>query len=44
MRSHGRGANSVGILLQWDLRPTHREGFTPAHPNRWRGWQWFLGD
>jgi hypothetical protein len=44
IRSHGRGANSVGILLQWDLEPTHREGFTPAHPNRWRGWQWFLGD
>jgi hypothetical protein len=44
MRSHGRGANSVGILLQWDLRPTHREGFTPAHPNRWRGWQWFFSN
>jgi hypothetical protein len=44
IRSHGRGANSVGILLQWDLEKTHGEGFTPAHPNRWRGWQWFLGD
>jgi hypothetical protein len=44
MRSHGRGANTIGILLQWDLGPTHREGFTPAHPNRWRGWQWFLGN
>jgi hypothetical protein len=44
MRTHGRGANSVGILLQWDLGPAHREGFTPAHPNRWRGWQWFFSD
>jgi hypothetical protein len=30
--------------MQWDLRPTHGEGFHPAHPDRWRGWQWFLGD
>ncbi len=44
VRSHGSGANSVGILLQWDLGPTHREGFAPAHPNRWRGWQWFFPD
>ena len=42
LRSHGRGANSIGILLQWDLRPTHGEKFSPAHPNRWRGWQWFF--
>ena len=41
-RSHGRGANSVGILLQWDLEKTHGEGFNPAHPDRWRGWQWVL--
>jgi hypothetical protein len=44
LRSHGRGANSVGILLQWDLQKTHGEGFTPAHPNRWRGWQWIIPD
>jgi hypothetical protein len=44
MRSHGRGANSIGLLMQWDFRPTHGEGFHPAHPDRWRGWQWFLGD
>ena len=43
IRSHGRGAQSIGLLLQWDLRPTHGEGFHPAHPNHWRGWQWFLG-
>ncbi len=43
IRSHGRGANSIGILLQWDLeKPKHVEGFNPAQPNRWRGWQWFF--
>jgi hypothetical protein len=42
LRSHGRGANSVGILLQWDLRKARGEKFNPAHPNRWRGWQWFF--
>ena len=44
IRMHGRGAHSIGLLMQWDLRPTHGEGFLPAHPDRWRGWQWFLGD
>jgi hypothetical protein len=44
LRSHGRGAQSIGLLMQWDLRPTPGEGFHPAHPDRWRGWQWFLGD
>jgi hypothetical protein len=42
LRSHGRGANSVGILLQWDLGKAHGEKFTPANQNRWRGWQWFF--
>jgi hypothetical protein len=44
IRSQGRGAQSISLLMQWDLRPTHGEGFHPAHPNHWRGWQWFLGD
>jgi hypothetical protein len=45
IRSHGRGANTVGVLLQWDLeKPRGGEGFHPAHPERWRGWQWFFGD
>ena len=43
IRSHGRGAQSIGLLMQWDLGRTHGEGFHPAHPNHWRGWQWFLG-
>ena len=42
-RAHGRGASSVGILFQWNLGKVKRdEGFTPAHPDRWRGWQWFM--
>jgi len=45
IRSHGRGANSIGVLMQWDLEKTRGgEGFHPAHPDRWRGWQWLLGD
>jgi hypothetical protein len=44
VRSHGRGANSIGILLQWDLQKTHGEGFTPASPNHWRGWKWLVPD
>jgi hypothetical protein len=45
IRSHGRGANTVGVLLQWDLeKPRSGEGFHPARPDRWRGWQWFFGD
>jgi hypothetical protein len=42
LRSHGRGANSVGILVQWDLGKIRGEKFSPAHQNRWRGWQWFF--
>jgi hypothetical protein len=44
IRSGGRGAESVGLLMQWDLGKTHGEKFNPAQPNRWRGWQWLLGD
>jgi hypothetical protein len=43
MRAQGRGANNIGILLQWNLgKVKHAEGFTPSHPDRWRGWQWFM--
>ena len=44
IRSGGRGANTVGILMQWDLGKGHGEKLNPAQPNRWRGWQWLLGD
>ena len=43
IRSRGRGANNIGMLVQWDLEKTHVEKFNPAHPNRWRGWQWLFG-
>jgi len=44
LRSQGRGAQSIGVLMQWDLGPAHGEGFHPAHPDRWRGWQSFWGN
>jgi hypothetical protein len=44
IRSGGRGAESIGLLMQWDLEKTHGEKFNPAQPNRWRGWQWLFGD
>jgi hypothetical protein len=43
IRSGGRGAHSIGILMQWDLGKVLGETFTPPHPNRWRGWQWLFG-
>lgn len=43
IRSHGRGANSVGVLMQWDIGKTYAEKLNPAQPNRWRGWQWLFG-
>lgn len=44
IRSDGRGANSIGILMQWDLGKPYGEKLSPAQPNRWRGWQWLFGD
>jgi hypothetical protein len=43
IRDGGRGANSVGILMQWDLDKARGENLAPPNPNRWRGWQWLLG-
>jgi hypothetical protein len=43
IRNGERGANSIGILMQWNLgKAKPDEGFTPSHPDRWRGWQWFM--
>ena len=43
IRSGGRGANSIGFLLQFDLAPA-RQAFTkPQPPGVWRGFQRFLG-
>ena len=43
IRKDGRGANSIGILLQIDLDSPHGSGFTTAQPGRWRGWNWLFG-
>ncbi len=39
IRSHGRGANSVGLLMQLDLGPLRSKSFHSAQPSQWRGWQ-----
>lgn len=38
IRSHGRGANSVGILMQFDLGHAKQELLNPGDLSRWRGW------
>jgi len=43
IRSHGRGANSLGIFVQLDLGRQRGPAFNPAHPGLWRGWQWLFG-
>ena len=43
MRSHGRGANSIGVLLQFDWGKAKRQGFDPTAPNLWRGFQRVFG-
>jgi len=44
IRNGGRGAQNIGLLLQWDLHKTVGEKFNPAQPNNWRGWQWLFGN
>jgi hypothetical protein len=39
IRSHGRGANSIGLLLQIDLGKMRSKNFNSAQPSQWRGWQ-----
>jgi hypothetical protein len=39
IRSHGRGANSIGLLLQIDLGKMRSGNFNSAQPSLWRGWQ-----
>jgi len=43
IRSHGRGAESVGILVQWDLGRMHSKTFNTPNQLHWRGWQWLFG-
>jgi hypothetical protein len=39
IRSHGRGANSIGLLVQLDLGRKRSQNFNSAQPSLWRGWQ-----
>ncbi len=39
IRSHGRGANSLGLLVQFDLGRKHSQNFNPTQPLLWRGWE-----
>src|SRR5665213_236575 len=42
-RSNGRGANSVTILMQFDLGKSRGGDFNTGQPGRWNGWNWILG-
>jgi hypothetical protein len=44
IRDGGRGAQNIGLLLQWDLQKARGEKFNSTQPNNWRGWQWLLGN
>ena len=39
IRSNGRGANSIGLLVQFDLGRKHSQNFNSTQPLLWRGWQ-----
>jgi len=43
IRSSGRGAHSVGILMQLDWSKARYEIFNPAQPNLWQGMQRVFG-
>lgn len=43
IRSHGRGAHSIGLLMQFDLSHARQALFSPDQPGRWRGFQKALG-
>jgi len=43
IRSQGRGAHSIGLLMQLDWSQAYNAIFSPDSPNRWRGFQKVLG-
>jgi hypothetical protein len=43
IRSSGRGANSIGVLMQLDWAQAHGEIFNPTQPNLWQGMQRIFG-
>ena len=44
IRSHGRGANSIGLLVQFDIGAKPSRSFNFTQPSQWRGWQRIFGD
>jgi hypothetical protein len=44
IRSHGRGANSIGLLVQLDLGHKRSSNFNSAQPGEWRGWRGIFGE
>jgi hypothetical protein len=43
IRTSGRGASSISILMQVDLGKLHSSNFNTAEPGRWQGWNWLMG-
>jgi hypothetical protein len=43
IRSGGKGAHSMGLLLQLDLEPAREAYFKAEPPGRWRGFERMLG-
>jgi hypothetical protein len=39
IRTHGRGAHTIGLLVQFDLGAKRSPIFNPVQPLQWRGWQ-----
>ena len=43
IRTHGRGANSIGLLVQLDLAHAKEAFYKPEPASHWRGLQRFIG-
>jgi hypothetical protein len=43
IRDGGRGAHSIGLLLQLDMEHARQTLFNPEEPGRWRGFQKIFG-
>jgi hypothetical protein len=43
VRTGGRGANSIGLLLQFNLEKSHNSRFDSRAPGHWQGWNWLMG-
>ena len=43
IRGNGRGAHSIGVLMQFDLGHARHALLSPEQPGRWRGFEKILG-